>query len=141
MLDSDKYAPQTEMQGSEDLVFQVRRLVEERVAALPLPLDGHIRTAQLVPGKMLRTRFAAWLAEYGLVTIGFRSLTCACAATEMAHTASLCHDDVIDGGLLRRHRSALWRVTSASAAVLIGDVLLGEAMEVLLDTEEGRYIR
>ena len=51
-------------------------------------------------GKMLRTRLAARLA---LVSPGrflsgwWAALEGACAATELIHAASLCHDDLISG--------------------------------------------
>jgi geranylgeranyl pyrophosphate synthase len=57
----------------------------------------------------------------------------------MAHTASLLHDDVIDEGVLRRGLPALWQLTGPSAAVLMGDLLLCEALDLLLDTETGRF--
>ena len=58
----------------------------------------------------------------------------------MAHTASLCHDDVIDGGFLRRQQPTLWRVMGPSAAILIGDLLLCEAMDVLGSVEDGGLV-
>jgi geranylgeranyl diphosphate synthase type I len=86
---------------------------------------------------MLRTRWAARLAESGGLQISPGTIAAACAATEMAHTASLCHDDVIDGGFLRRQQPTLWRVMGPSAAILIGDLLLCEAMDVLGSVEQG----
>jgi octaprenyl-diphosphate synthase len=91
-------------------------------------------------GKMLRTQLAARLVSSGAVRARSQTVELVCAATEMAHTASLCHDDVIDGGFIRRGQPALWRLTSPSGAVLIGDILLCEAMDVIVDTEGGRYL-
>ncbi len=93
-----------------------------------------------MPGKMLRTRWAARLAESGGVQVSPGTLAAACAATELAHTASLCHDDVIDGGFLRRQQPTLWRVLGPSAAILIGDLLLCEAMDVLRSVENGGLV-
>jgi geranylgeranyl pyrophosphate synthase len=95
---------------------------------------------QLMPGKMLRTRWAARLAACGEPQVALRTIMHACAATEMAHTASLCHDDVIDGGFLRRQQPALWRVLGPSAAILIGDLLMCEAMDLLGSVENGRLV-
>ncbi|HRE27631.1 MAG TPA: polyprenyl synthetase family protein, partial [Anaerolineales bacterium] len=43
------------------------------------------------------------------------------AALEMLHTASLVHDDLIDGALLRRGQATLNTQWNASATVLAGD--------------------
>ncbi|MDP6439180.1 MAG: polyprenyl synthetase family protein [Candidatus Brocadiia bacterium] len=130
------------------LVDGVRRLAAGRISALAAQLDGTIDTVTLVPGKMLRTRFAAAVqpplsaVQPPLGREGDWSvLEIACAATELVHTASLCHDDVIDNALMRRAGPTLWRTTSASGAVLIGDLLLCEATGLLLELEGGAYVR
>jgi len=94
----------------------------------------------LEPGKMLRTRLAARLAAEGAARLDPRTLATACAATEIIHTASLCHDDLIDNGRVRRGRPAFWRFTSPSAAVLVGDILLCDALHLLTDADGGRYL-
>ena len=48
---------------------------------------------------------------------------------EMLHTASLVHDDVVDGSLLRRGQPSLNAHLSNKAAVLTGDWLLAKAIE------------
>ena len=90
---------------------------------------------------MLRTCLSARLAECDMVYANIEKLVSACFATELVHTASLCHDDVIDNGLIRRGQTTLWKITGASNAVLIGDLLLCEAIDVLLNVDGGRYIR
>ena len=93
-----------------------------------------------MPGKMLRTRWAARLAESGELRVAPDTIMRACAAIELAHTASLCHDDVIDGGFLRRQHPTLWRVMGSTAAILVGDLLLCEAMDVLVSIENGGLV-
>ncbi len=93
-----------------------------------------------MPGKMLRTRWAARLAESGELHVAPDTIMRACAAIELAHTASLCHDDVIDGGFLRRQHPTLWRVMGSTAAILVGDLLLCEAMDVLVSVENGGLV-
>ena len=63
-----------------------------------------------------------------------------CAAVELLHTATLLHDDVIDGGLVRRHRAALWRETGPAGAILLGDVLLTESLILVSETDGGAYV-
>jgi geranylgeranyl diphosphate synthase type I len=122
------------------VVSETQRLVRDRlkkfVSASGLPM----RWTQFMPGKMLRTRWAARLAESGALRVAPGTIARACAAIEMAHTASLCHDDVIDGGFLRRQQPTLWRVMGPTAAILIGDLLLCEAMELLESVEGGALV-
>jgi len=93
----------------------------------------------LAAGKMLRTRFAARLIEGASEETETR-IEKLCAAVEMVHTASLCHDDVIDHAQFRRGRPSLWRATGASGAILLGDLLLCEALKLLLEVDGGRYV-
>lgn len=141
-------ATRTEMQSVTDAAkrtsagFQanVRGLIAVRVDRIAPTVATRVDTDQFLPGKMLRTRFAAQLVTAGLC-VRTATLERVCAATELIHTASLCHDDVIDNAVIRRFRPTLWRETSPSGAVLIGDLLLCEALDLLLDAENGRYTR
>ncbi len=95
----------------------------------------------LSSGKMLRTRFAARLARSSRPGPNRAALEGACAATELIHAASLCHDDLIDGGLIRRARPTVWRAAGPACAILIGDALIFEAILLLLDAGDGRYVK
>ena len=53
------------------------------------------------------------------------------ASLELVHAASLLHDDVIDGTLIRRHDPALWTLYGPRLAILVGDYLLAAAFEML----------
>lgn len=128
------------MQQAADFLSGVRYLVETRAGKIASGLNITGNAAQLMPGKMLRTKFASHLLCSDQVPANRRSVESACAATEMAHTASLIHDDLIDGGYMRRNLPALWRSKGASAAILIGDCLFCEAMHILSGTEDGRYV-
>ncbi|MBD3421957.1 MAG: hypothetical protein GF398_17740 [Chitinivibrionales bacterium] len=85
-------------------------------------------------GKMLRTRLAVLLMDECADEGFLNRLTLACAATEIAHTASLFHDDVIDGASLRRGRPTLWKATTPNASILTGDFLLCESLRLLAGT-------
>lgn len=124
----------------EGFVHCVRTLVERRVlGALPPEIIG-IDPKVIMPGKMLRTRLAGSLYAGGWSSVNPATVQAACAATEMVHTASLCHDDVVDNSLIRRSLPTVWRTSSPSGAILIGDLLLCEAMDLLISTENGRYL-
>jgi geranylgeranyl pyrophosphate synthase len=55
------------------------------------------------------------------------------AAVELAHTASLVHDDVIDGAELRRGREAVWHAYGEPVARATGDYLFARAFAELAD--------
>ena len=63
-----------------------------------------------------------------LVTLG--------AAVEMLHTATLVHDDLIDGSLLRRGIPTLNARWSPAATVLTGDFLFGRAAKLAAETDD-----
>jgi geranylgeranyl pyrophosphate synthase len=54
-------------------------------------------------------------------------------AIELAHVATLVHDDLIDGAELRRGRSSAWHEHGARAAKAGGDYLFARAMAELAD--------
>ncbi len=121
----------------EDLVQEVRDLVERRILTLGLPGAGPRVTDQLLPGKMLRTRLGARLAS-AFPSVDPSAVRRGCAAVEMVHTASLCHDDVIDNALMRRGCPALWKAVGTIGAVLIGDLLLAAAFELVARSGSAR---
>ncbi len=54
------------------------------------------------------------------------------ASVELIHTATLIHDDVIDGAATRRGRETVNRQWGDSATVLIGDLIYARAMRLAL---------
>jgi len=99
-----------------------------------------IDVSQMMPGKMLRSRLAGRLAASGVCGDNWSDAANLSAAIELSHTASLCHDDVIDNADTRRGLPAMWRVTSRSGAVLVGDLLLCEALELVMETDDGKRL-
>ncbi|MEX0851774.1 MAG: polyprenyl synthetase family protein [Bauldia sp.] len=55
------------------------------------------------------------------------------ASVEFMHTATLLHDDVVDGSELRRGKSAARMVWGNQATVLVGDFLLGQAFKMMVE--------
>ncbi len=131
---------QSEEGSTAEFVEAARSEVREAVGEVATSLRLTADLAQLVPGKMLRTRLAARLVASRATSIARPTLERLCAAVELVHTASLLHDDVIDNALLRRARPAVWTMTSPSAAILVGDLLLCKAIALLADMEGGRYV-
>jgi octaprenyl-diphosphate synthase len=56
------------------------------------------------------------------------------AAVEFIHTATLLHDDVVDGSQLRRGKVAAHLIWGGSSSVLVGDFLFARAFELMVET-------
>jgi geranylgeranyl pyrophosphate synthase len=76
-------------------------------------------------GLLIGSMLGAPLAR--LVTLG--------AAVELLHTATLVHDDLIDGALLRRGMATLNARWSPPATVLTGDFLFARAAKLAAETD------
>lgn len=63
------------------------------------------------------------------------------AAIELLHTATLVHDDLIDGSLLRRGNPTLNSQWSPAATVLTGDFIFARAAKLAADTESVEVMR
>jgi len=86
-------------------------------------------------GKMLRVRM---MMRIGAVTgVSGDTLRKSAAAIELLHAASLLHDDVIDGAVLRRNVPAFWVTKGTSGAVLLGDLLVCQAFKLVSGAEDG----
>jgi octaprenyl-diphosphate synthase len=55
------------------------------------------------------------------------------AAVEFMHTATLLHDDVVDGSTVRRGTPAARMLWGNEASVLVGDFLLGQAFRMMVE--------
>lgn len=96
-------------------------------------------------GKRLRPAVAlmsAQLAERsnGARPVDERVISLA-ASVEMLHTATLVHDDVIDGALLRRGAPTLNAKWNRGATVLAGDYMFARAAHFAAETGSPRVIR
>lgn len=78
-------------------------------------------TVSLLVGEMLGA------AQERLVTLA--------AAVELLHTATLVHDDVIDGSLLRRGSPTLNARWSPGATILTGDFIFARAAKLAAETD------
>jgi octaprenyl-diphosphate synthase len=82
-------------------------------------------------GKRLRP-LAVLLAAGACGYTGERHVDLA-AVVEFIHTATLLHDDVVDGSDLRRNRDTANAVWGNEASVLVGDFLYSRAFEMMVD--------
>lgn len=90
-------------------------------------------------GKMLRARLALKIGPS--TGVPEKTVVHAAAAVEMIHAASLLHDDVIDGGFLRRGAPSFWVERGVPGAILLGDLLLFKALEVASEVDSSRIIK
>jgi geranylgeranyl diphosphate synthase type I len=110
-------------------IQEVRQRMLACMAAPSLePLAQQVRPT-LAVGKMLRARL---LLRVGAATGCSREhLLCAAASVELVHAASLLHDDVIDGGRVRRGHPALWCQAGVRSAILVGDLMVCHAFALI----------
>ncbi len=62
------------------------------------------------------------------------------ATIEFIHTATLLHDDVVDGSDMRRGRVTANEVWGNAASVLVGDYLYSRAFEMMVDVDSMRVM-
>lgn len=116
-------------QGMNDVNAVILERMQSEIPLIPR-LAGH-----LISGGGKRLRPMLTLAGAELVGYqGDRHHKLA-AAVEFIHTATLLHDDVVDGSELRRGKAAANIIFGNPATVLVGDFLFSRAFELM--TEDG----
>ena len=101
--------------------------MQSKVALIP-ELAGH-----LIAGGGKRMRPMLTLASARLLDYqGTRQHKLA-AAVEFIHTATLLHDDVVDGSGLRRGRRTAHIIWGNPASVLVGDFLFSRSFELMVE--------
>jgi octaprenyl-diphosphate synthase len=63
------------------------------------------------------------------------------ASVEFIHTATLLHDDVVDGSSLRRGKTAAHLIWGGASSVLVGDFLFARAFELMVETGSLRSLQ
>ncbi len=112
----------------------LRRVEKALVAHLksPVPLIPVVgKHIALSGGKRFRPAVLLLSAE----ACGYRGARRVVMAvvTEYMHTATLLHDDVVDGGVVRRGRPAANVVFGNSVSILVGDFLFARASQLMTD--------
>lgn len=125
----------------EPLAADLER-VEEKMRE-PVHLEHRQFTAVLnhlldSGGKRLRPALA--LLAGRLYQADTEKLVSLAAALELLHTATLVHDDLVDGALLRRGNVTLNAQWSAGATVLTGDYLFARAAALATETGDVRVV-
>lgn len=116
---------------SEDLIL-VEDLLESTKEVGLSPLKRMLDHALEARGKRLRPALVLLAGTFGdynlnkLVPLG--------AAIELLHTASLVHDDVVDGAESRRARPTTNAIFDNAVTVLLGDYMFANAAEMVTRT-------
>ncbi len=109
--------------------------MQSKVAMIP-ELGGH-----LIAGGGKRMRPMLTLASAALLDYpGARHHRLA-AAVEFIHTATLLHDDVVDGSAVRRGKRAANLIWGNPASVLVGDFLFSRAFELMVEDGSLKVLR
>ncbi len=129
--------------------------VEARLKAVDSSLFGPLANAFVTligsGGKRLRPALAllaAEVSEFPEANTGsgldhsrnYNRVIALAASIEMLHTATLVHDDVIDGALLRRGAPTLNATWSGGSTVLAGNYMFGTAARFSAETQTMRVI-
>jgi geranylgeranyl pyrophosphate synthase len=133
MVTQSLYGPvQADLARVEALLDAIRRV---EFAPLARMLD-HVLGAG---GKRLRPALALIAGTFGRYDLDL--LAPLAASIEALHTATLVHDDVIDGAATRRGRATANALFRNAPTVMVGDYLFAHAAELVASTGNVRVIR
>jgi geranylgeranyl pyrophosphate synthase len=134
--------------GGQDLRERMIRteLHLERVTAQAgAPLAAHANATVVAGGKRLRPLLVVLAAEAAggppVGSDGEERLVRAAVAVELVHSATLVHDDVIDGARLRRGRPTVAAVAGRRVAIATGDLLFSRAFAELARNADTAQLR
>ena len=104
----------------------IRRHMDSPVPVIPALAD------HLIAGSAKRLRPLLTVAAARLAGAQDGACLNLAAAVEFIHTATLLHDDVVDGSELRRGRVAAHLIWGAPSSVLVGDFLVARAFALMV---------
>ncbi len=116
----------------EQSLHEVEALLYRQAEGFHQDLEAALHHLLRAGGKRIRPTVA--LLSGRLVEAEEDRLITLAAALEMLHTATLVHDDLIDGALLRRGVPTLNAQWSPAATVLTGDFLFARAAKLISQT-------
>lgn len=109
--------------------------MESPVGRIP-EVGGHLLGAG---GKRLRPLLSVLAGRASQIDLQ-QAVAAGCAA-ELIHTATLFHDDVVDGGNVRRGRPAARMIYGNGVAVLVGDFCLARGLDLVASTGSMAMVR
>ncbi len=119
--------------------------LEHVTAHAGAPLAAHANATVVAGGKRLRPLLVVLAAEAAggppADSDGEERLVRAAVAVELVHSATLVHDDVIDGARLRRGRPTVAAAAGRRVAIATGDLLFSRAFAELARNADVAQLR
>ena len=113
-------------------LLKVEEFIEKKlksdVALIRKMTEHHLRSG----GKRLRAMLTLGSAKLSGYELGDRDINLA-ACVELIHSATLLHDDVIDGSNLRRGIGTTNSIWGNQSSILVGDYLLSRCFEIMVE--------
>jgi octaprenyl-diphosphate synthase len=130
----------------QKILVAVRDDLQRIETALADNLDPHFDLVRQVAGHLLFAggkRLRPLLMLIAARLCGYQGMDGARFAVifEYLHAATLLHDDVVDGGNLRRGKPAAHQVWNPPTAVLTGDFLLARSLTLAAETGRSEVIK
>ncbi len=123
---------------------RTERHLERVTAQAGTPLASHANATVSAGGKRLRPLLVILAAESAGgppdTLDGAERLVRAAVAVELVHSATLVHDDLIDGALLRRGHPTVAAVAGRQMAVATGDLLFSRAFAELARNDDAAQL-
>lgn len=130
---ADLFAPVRD--GLSAVEDRMREYVPDQHEALTAAIDHLLASG----GKRIRPAMS--LLAAGIFGADSEEAVSVAASIEMLHTATLVHDDLIDGSLLRRGIPTLNANWNAGATVLTGDYIFARAADLAAQANSVRVMR
>jgi geranylgeranyl pyrophosphate synthase len=130
--------------GLRDLMVRTELHLERVTARAGAPLASHANATVTAGGKRLRPLLVVLAAESAggppSGADGEERLVRAAVAVELVHSATLVHDDLIDGARLRRGNPTVAAVAGRRIAVATGDLLFSRAFAELARNQDAEQL-
>lgn len=131
------------MKSPPDIIKAELEIFEDvfnRSVKSPVPLlDRIMRYIVRTRGKQMRPMFVILSAR--LFGVAGDSTYRAASLVELLHTATLVHDDVVDGSPERRGFFSVYALWKSKVSVLVGDYLLAKGLLLSLDNGDFEVLR
>jgi len=128
-----------------EMMARTERHLEHVTAEAGAPLAAHANATVAAGGKRLRPLLVVLAAESAggpaAAPDGEERLVRAAVAVELVHSATLVHDDLIDGAQLRRGRPTVAAAAGRRAAVATGDLLFSRAFAELARNDDAAQLQ
>jgi geranylgeranyl pyrophosphate synthase len=130
--------------GLRELMIRTELQLERVTSRAGAPLASYASATVTAGGKRLRPLLVVLAAESAggppSGADGEERLVRAAVAVELVHSATLVHDDLIDGARLRRGHPTVAAVAGRTVAVATGDLLFSRAFAELARNEDAAQL-